>query len=106
MLFTNYLMYYFLSNAPHYLYEAFFLKINFSFVSEGSTFVKALALGSVILCGVIRSAPLPPLSPNLEDPKPVERKDENRKIFQNCVTISAGNTLFSLQILQRLFFTL
>lgn len=70
----------------------------FSFVSEGSTFVKALALGSVILCGVIRSAPLPPLSPNLEDPKPVERKDENGKIFQNCVTISAGNTFFPLHI--------
>lgn len=67
----------------------------FSFVSDGSTFVKALALGSVILCGVIRSAPLPPLSPNLEDPKPVEKKDENGKIFQNCVTISAGNTFFT-----------
>ncbi|XP_035229752.1 glycogen debranching enzyme-like isoform X2 [Stegodyphus dumicola] len=65
------------------------------FVSEGSTFVKALALGSVILCGVIRSAPLPLLSPNLEPPIPAEGKDENGKTVPKCITISAGLPHFS-----------
>lgn len=65
------------------------------FVSEGSTFVKALALGSVILCGVIQSAPLPLLSPNLEQPVPVTITKDVGKVAQNCVTISAGLPHFS-----------
>ncbi|XP_015914684.1 glycogen debranching enzyme [Parasteatoda tepidariorum] len=65
------------------------------FVSDGSTFVKALSLGSVILCGIVRSAPLPLLSPFLENPPP-EEKDVSGKIIQNCATISAGLPHFSI----------
>ncbi|KAG8178835.1 hypothetical protein JTE90_016506 [Oedothorax gibbosus] len=64
------------------------------FVSEGSTFVKSLSMGSVILCGLIRSAPLPLLSPNLEDPVPISEIIDGKKV-QNCVTISAGLPHFS-----------
>ncbi|GIY67804.1 glycogen debranching enzyme [Caerostris darwini] len=64
------------------------------FVSEGSTFVKALAMGSVILCGIIRSAPLPRLSPYLEEPIPPSENVAGQ-ILQNCVTISAGLPHFS-----------
>ncbi|GFS37714.1 glycogen debranching enzyme [Trichonephila inaurata madagascariensis] len=64
------------------------------FVSEGSTFVKALAMGSVILCGIIRSAPLPRLSPHLDLPIPPTESIAGQ-VLPNCVTISAGLPHFS-----------
>ncbi|GFU16736.1 glycogen debranching enzyme [Nephila pilipes] len=64
------------------------------FVSEGSTFVKSLAMGSVILCGIVRSAPLPRLSPHLDHPIPPIENIAGQ-ILQNCITISAGLPHFS-----------
>ncbi|KAL8625730.1 hypothetical protein ACOMHN_044005 [Nucella lapillus] len=44
------------------------------FVKDGSTFVQALALGSIQFCGYVRSAKLPPMSPKLN---PTFRKEKN-----------------------------
>lgn len=65
-----------------------------SFVKHGSTFVRALSLGSVQLAAVINSAPLPTLSPNLSPPQP-PAKSVNGKMTQSCVTLSAGLPHFS-----------
>ncbi|KAB0795230.1 hypothetical protein PPYR_12069 [Photinus pyralis] len=64
------------------------------FVKHGSTFVRALSLGSVQLAAVINSAPLPTLSPNLSPPQP-PAKSVNGKMTQSCVTLSAGLPHFS-----------
>lgn len=61
------------------------------FVSEGSSFVKALALGSVQCGGVQDDAPLPPLSTNLTSPLPPTRTLPTGETKQACVTLSAGN---------------
>lgn len=67
-----------------------------SFVIHGSTFVKALSLGSVQMAAYIKSSDLPVLSPSLPDPKPRTRKNETGENVQACVTLSAGKrfTLF------------
>lgn len=62
----------------------------FRFVSCGSTFVRGLALGSVQFGGVVKSAGLPELSPNLQPPKPPVKLNEEGKNVQACVTLSAG----------------
>jgi len=56
------------------------------FVNESSTFVKALALGSVQFAGTMGNAPLPDLAPGLAPPAPRRR----------CVTLSAGLPHFSV----------
>ncbi|XP_065569335.1 glycogen debranching enzyme-like [Artemia franciscana] len=98
-----------LYNIPRYLIPAYFdaiitgvylalLKQTWNlmnrFVKEGSTFVKALALASIQFCGMVRTAPLPFLSPNLKDPKP-EIKAVGGQKYQDCITISAGLPHFS-----------
>ncbi|XP_078050064.1 glycogen debranching enzyme [Augochlora pura] len=60
-----------------------------SFVKDGSTFIKMLSLISIQMGGVVRSSPLPDLSPNLDPPKP-PIKQYNGESEQMCMTLSAG----------------
>lgn len=61
------------------------------FVRLGSTLVQELALGSVILCGFVPGAQLPPLSSHLAPPQPPHRIDEQSQArLEACTTISAG----------------
>lgn len=60
------------------------------FVTNGSNFLRALALGSVSHTAVVRSAPLPALSPNLADPKPFMMGD-----LAMAPTMAAGLPHFS-----------
>lgn len=60
-----------------------------SFVTKGSTFVRALALGSVQMCGQVRNAPLPELSPKL-DGVPLIFNEDSGKNIQGTVTMAAG----------------
>lgn len=66
-----------------------------SFVKHGSTFVRALSLGSLQFGGYIKSSDLPTLSPNLAPPKPPTRKNANGESVQACVTLSAGILWFN-----------
>lgn len=61
----------------------------FSFVKNGTTFVKLLSLISVQMCGVVKSSPLPDLSPNLNLPtsKTEQCDGQNKQIYS---TMSAG----------------
>ncbi|XP_071799399.1 glycogen debranching enzyme-like [Asterias amurensis] len=64
------------------------------FVSEGSSFIGALALGSVQMCGIVNTAPLPDLSPKL--PKIPTIVDEESGRRKQCVpTLAAGLPHFS-----------
>ncbi|KAI1882936.1 hypothetical protein AGOR_G00240020 [Albula goreensis] len=65
-----------------------------SFVQNGSTFVKHLALGSVQMCAVGREPALPPLSPELDD-VPYRLNESTRKKEQCCVSLAAGLPHFS-----------
>lgn len=60
-----------------------------SFVQNGSTLVKQLALGSVQMCGVGRFPALPPLSPSLKD-VPVRLNPDTNSQEQCCVSLAAG----------------
>ncbi|CAG9819095.1 unnamed protein product [Phaedon cochleariae] len=71
-------------------------KLMNSFVENGSTFVRSLALGSVQCGAYIKSANLPTLSPNLKEPKPPLRRNENGEDVQACITLSAGLPHFSV----------
>lgn len=62
----------------------------FSFVKNGSTFVKYLSLGSVQFAAFVKSAPLPRLSPNLSSPVPELVQLDSGETVHNCVTLSAG----------------
>ncbi|XP_006015059.1 glycogen debranching enzyme isoform X2 [Alligator sinensis] len=65
-----------------------------SFVQNGSTFVKHLALGSVQMCGIGKYPCLPNLSPTLQDvPYRVNEITEQKE--QCCVTLAAGLPHFS-----------
>lgn len=72
------------------IYAGFEYNFISSFVKHGSTFVRALSLGSVQMAGYIKSADLPVLSPNLIPPKPNTRKNDKGESVQACVTLSAG----------------
>ena len=69
------------------------------FVQDGSVFIQALAMGSVIVCGYAKGASLPPLSPNLAEPKPPTRtiKDEegNEKVIEVCTSLAAGIIIYA-----------
>ena len=56
------------------------------FVQSGSFFVKSLAMGSVQHGAVVKSAPLPPLSPNLDLPEVLRNE---------MVSLAAGMPHFS-----------
>lgn len=58
-----------------------------SFVKGGSTFLRSLAMGSLQCGGVVYSAQLPQLSPNLSPPLPNIREGDKKQIF---TTLSAG----------------
>ncbi|XDV47734.1 hypothetical protein PO909_017297 [Leuciscus waleckii] len=68
-----------------------------SFVQNGSTLVKQLALGSVQMCGVGHVPALPPLSPELED-VPVRLNNVTKQEEQCCVSLAAGLPHFSTGI--------
>ncbi|KAK8374371.1 hypothetical protein O3P69_011987 [Scylla paramamosain] len=101
----------YLRDVPRYLIPAYFDSIVTSiyltlinrawalmgeFISEGSNFVKALGLCSVQFCGTVKSALLPPLSPNLRDPKPPSFTDGSGNQIQLSATIAAGLPHFSV----------
>lgn len=58
-------------------------------MKNGSTFIKILSLVSVQMGGIVKSAQLPDLSPNLDPPKPkvIQYNGETEQI---CLTLSAG----------------
>ncbi|XP_071505921.1 glycogen debranching enzyme-like [Diadema antillarum] len=60
-----------------------------SFVSGGSSFVRTLALGSIQMCGVVKTSPLPALSPSLEN-VPMALDEETGKRVQSVPTMAAG----------------
>ena len=61
-----------------------------SFIQNGSSFVRHLALGSVQMCGVGRFPTLPPLSTKLEAvPFRISPLTEQKE--QCCVSLAAGN---------------
>lgn len=99
-----------LKEVPRYLIPAYFDSIITSvyltiinrawalmgdFISQGSDFAKALGLCSVQFCGIVRSALLPQLSPNLMAPHPPVLSDSHGSQTQMSVTIAAGLPHFS-----------
>ncbi|XP_063796122.1 glycogen debranching enzyme isoform X2 [Pseudophryne corroboree] len=65
-----------------------------SFVQNGSTLVKHLALGSVQMCGVGRFPALPVLSPSLQD-VPYRNNNITQEKEQCCPSLAAGLPHFS-----------
>ncbi|KAK6484196.1 glycogen debranching enzyme-like isoform X1 [Huso huso] len=65
-----------------------------SFVQNGSTFVKHLAMGSVQMCGVGGFPALPPLSPELQG-VPYRISNISKEKEQSCVSLAAGLPHFS-----------
>ncbi|CAF1026829.1 unnamed protein product [Didymodactylos carnosus] len=106
----------YLIEIPHYLQPSYFDLIirgsytclvkhayevmGTEFILQSSQFVKQLAMGSVQLCGHVKNARLPLLSPNLNDPKPDTIVDEHThvKYSQSCPTLAAGLPNFSAGI--------
>lgn len=60
------------------------------FVKDGSTFVQALALGSIQFCGYVRSAKLPPMSPKLIPKLRTERNMQTGEEEEAPVSMAAG----------------
>ncbi|XP_046883319.1 glycogen debranching enzyme isoform X2 [Hypomesus transpacificus] len=65
-----------------------------SFIQQGSSFVRLLALGSVQMCGVSRVPALPPLSPLLQD-VPQRSSPLTHTPEQCCPSLAAGLPHFS-----------
>lgn len=65
------------------------MHVSASFVQDGSTFVRLLALGSLQMCGVGRVPALPPLSPALPD-VPRRINEITKQEAQFCVSMAAG----------------
>ncbi|XP_059358080.1 glycogen debranching enzyme-like isoform X1 [Carassius carassius] len=105
-------MFAYLKHIPRYLIPCYFdailvgayttaLDVTFkqmsSFVQNGSSFVKLLALGSVQMCAVGRFPALPPLSPALND-VPYRVNEITKQKEQCCVSMAAGLPHFSAGI--------
>ncbi|XP_070709042.1 glycogen debranching enzyme-like isoform X1 [Pempheris klunzingeri] len=97
-------MFSYLKHIPHFLVPCYFdsiiqgayttaLEAVFthmsSFVQDGSSLVKQLALGSVQMSGVGHSWALPTLSPHLKD-VPYRLSETTNQKEQCCVTLAAG----------------
>lgn len=63
--------------------------VHVSFVQDGSSFVRLLALGSLQMCGVGRVPALPALSPALHD-VPRRINEITKQEEQYCVSMAAG----------------
>ncbi|XP_041659129.1 glycogen debranching enzyme isoform X1 [Cheilinus undulatus] len=102
-------MFTYLKHFPRYLIPCYFdailvstyttaldatYKLMSSFVQNGSTFVRHLALGSVQMCGVGRFPALPPLSLKLDD-VPYRISPITSQKEQCCVSLAAGLPHFS-----------
>ncbi|XP_006816108.1 glycogen debranching enzyme-like, partial [Saccoglossus kowalevskii] len=69
------------------------------FVYEGSSFVRALSLGSVQMCGIVKTSPMPSLSPSLKDvPTAVNEKTGRRE--QCVVSMAAGLPHFATGVMR------
>uniref|UniRef100_A0A673IJQ7 Glycogen debranching enzyme n=2 Tax=Sinocyclocheilus rhinocerous TaxID=307959 RepID=A0A673IJQ7_9TELE len=105
-------MFAYLKHIPRYLIPCYFdailvgayttaLDVTFkqmsSFVQNGSSFVKLLALGSVQMCAVGRFPALPPLSPALSD-VPYRVSEITKQKEECCVSLAAGLPHFSAGI--------
>lgn len=66
-----------------------FAHVYVSFVQDGSSFVRLLALGSLQMCGAGRVPALPPLSPALHD-VPRRTNEITKQEEQYCVSMAAG----------------
>lgn len=64
-------------------------------VKHGSTFCKSLALASIQFTGIVKSSPLPPLSPNLLAPLLKTQIASDGKCRPECVSLAAGLPHFS-----------
>ncbi|KAM3604619.1 uncharacterized protein V6R79_013990 [Siganus canaliculatus] len=102
-------MFDYLKHIPRYLIPCYFdailvstyttaldatFKLMSSFIQNGSTFVRHLALGSVQMCGVGRFPALPPVSAKIDDvPYRVSPITGHKE--QCCVSLAAGLPHFS-----------
>ncbi|XP_025406439.1 glycogen debranching enzyme isoform X4 [Sipha flava] len=64
-------------------------------IKNGSTFCKSLALASIQFAGIVKSSPLPTLSPNLLAPLLRTQIGLNGKNIPECVSLAAGLPHFS-----------
>ncbi|XP_028282971.1 glycogen debranching enzyme isoform X1 [Parambassis ranga] len=105
-------MFNYLKHIPRYLIPCYFdailvstystaldaaFKLMSSFVQNGSSFVRHLALGSVQMCGIGRFPALPPLSAKIED-VPYRISAITSQKEQCCVSLAAGLPHFSAGI--------
>ncbi|KAI8510067.1 hypothetical protein Bbelb_124950 [Branchiostoma belcheri] len=70
------------------------------FVTQGSTLVRALALGSVQFCGDVASSPLPHLSNKILKDIPTVVNEETGRREQRCSTLAAGLPHFSSGVMR------
>uniref|UniRef100_A0A7N6FAR9 Glycogen debranching enzyme n=1 Tax=Anabas testudineus TaxID=64144 RepID=A0A7N6FAR9_ANATE len=102
-------MFNYMKHIPRYLIPCYFdailvstyttaldaaYKLMSSFVQNGSSFVRHLALGSIQMCGVGRFPALPPLSAKIED-VPYRVNPITGQKEQCCVSLAAGLPHFS-----------
>ena len=72
---------------------SYYFNLCYSFIQDGSTFVQALAMGSVMFCGFVKDAKLPALSPKLDPPNPPTRTEQTDKgpvEKEACLNLAAG----------------